>query len=73
MNLKQAMGPKFKSGGGGIATRFGVGSLMVPSGPIAQNMISSDMTFDNHANSSGIFRQPDASFSSHNVSMMSDA
>jgi hypothetical protein len=31
------------------------------------------MTFDNPANSSGVFRQHDASFSSHNVSMMSDA
>jgi hypothetical protein len=67
------MGPKFKSGGGGIASRFGAGGLMVPSGPMAQNLSSSDMTFDNPGNSSGIFRQPDASFSSHNVSMMSDA
>ena len=46
---------------------------MVPSGPMAQNLSSSDMAFDNPANSSGFLRQPDASFSSHNASMMSDA
>ena len=74
LNLKQALGPKFKSGGGGIAARFGTGHLMVPAGgnTNALNMSSADLSFDNPANTSGISRgHLDAS--SHNLSMMSDA
>ena len=63
MNIKQAMGPKIKSGGGGIAARFGgaTGNLMVPSGSMAHNLSSSDMAFDNPANISGMSKNADAS------------
>ena len=75
VNIKQVIGPKFKSGGGGIASRFGngTGNLMVPGSSTAHNMSSADFSFDNPGNSSVMSRNPDASFSSHNVSMMSDA
>jgi hypothetical protein len=46
---------------------------MVLSNQMAHNMSSAEMAFDHPTNTSGMLKVPDHSFSSHNLSSMSEA